>query len=276
MKQQQIDFSRGEQLAMIRHARLVPPPGHRVTSATLKAALKAIDDFGRGRTCYATQETIASSTGYRSRSTIQRAVAALQELSVIAVATKASPAGLVCNHYTIVWSELALLTDDALAPTDDALGPTDDALALSDDACVHHPRSAFKRKGLTATTREAKTWEAAEVELKNAGIIFASDFRAEAQTLGRSPGEVIAAVATYLANRANLHSPGALFVWLRSGVWPSPDVRTPAEAAAARAKREAIEEPLRNELARAARHKRLRAQGLTVEQIDGQLRAEGF
>lgn len=111
--QTMLDFQRGEQLGMIRDARL--PNRSRsaglegVSAATLKLVLRTLDDFGRGRECYASQETIGKACEL-SRATIKRSIAALLNLSLIIVERKRNQYGVNCNHYRIVWTELSVLT----------------------------------------------------------------------------------------------------------------------------------------------------------------------
>ena len=106
--QLQIDFARGEQLGILRDARLPRVPG--VAGVSLKAVLRVIDDHGRGRTCWLLHATIAAEAEIGER-TARRATRALAALGVLCVERRRIAGGsrASCNHYTIVWSELALL-----------------------------------------------------------------------------------------------------------------------------------------------------------------------
>lgn len=108
MKQQTIDFTRGEQLAMIAGAKIPAPTGRGVSPSSVKFVLRTIDDFARGGLCWASQETIAARTDLSDR-TVRRALTILEELSLICVERQRGQDGKSRNHYTIVWSELALL-----------------------------------------------------------------------------------------------------------------------------------------------------------------------
>jgi len=106
--QTQFDFTRGEQLAMIRDAQLTAPAGAQVSAAALKAALRAIDDHGRGRPAFPALNTIARESGLGLR-TVKRAVAALEAMGLLIVQRRNSGGGRQSNRYTVVWSELGLL-----------------------------------------------------------------------------------------------------------------------------------------------------------------------
>jgi hypothetical protein len=108
MKQQSIDFTRGEQLALIAGAKIPTPSGRGVSPSSVKFVLRTIDDFARGGKCWASQETIASRTDMSDR-TVRRALGILEDLSLICVERYRGHDGKSRNHYTIVWSELALL-----------------------------------------------------------------------------------------------------------------------------------------------------------------------
>ncbi|MCH8923074.1 MAG: hypothetical protein IIA67_08010 [Planctomycetes bacterium] len=60
--QREIDFTRGEMLGLIRKAKLPRQPG--VSSTAMKAVLRAIDDFARGKKdgCWASIKTPAAAS----------------------------------------------------------------------------------------------------------------------------------------------------------------------------------------------------------------------
>lgn len=110
-RQQELDFPRGEQLALLRAAVLpatVRTKHGGVRGSLLKSVLKAIDDHGRGRQCYVKAKTLAIEVGC-SLPHIKRAIEALESMSLICRERKRTPKGPPCNHYWIVWNELALL-----------------------------------------------------------------------------------------------------------------------------------------------------------------------
>jgi hypothetical protein len=111
LRQLVIDYDRGTQLAMLRDAEL--PALRGVSAVTAKAVLRIIDDHARrAGECWATQETIRQQIGARSIKTVKRAIAALVDLSLITCDRRSLHRGrMSCNHYKIVWSELALLSN---------------------------------------------------------------------------------------------------------------------------------------------------------------------
>jgi hypothetical protein len=117
-EQQSFDYPRVSQLAILRDCNLTfrkTKDGIRVSPLAQKAVLRVIDDHGRGRTCFLSFKTLASEAGMGIRQT-KRAVEVLHDASLIIVETKASPYGVVCNHYTIVWTELDQLRRDDRLP----------------------------------------------------------------------------------------------------------------------------------------------------------------
>lgn len=110
-RQKQFEWERGSQLACLREA-VVPwgitHDGSRCSPAALKSVLRVIDDHGGGREAWLGYETIAREAGISTR-TAKRCVEVLVAGSLLIVATRRSAAGVVCNHYRIVWNELDLL-----------------------------------------------------------------------------------------------------------------------------------------------------------------------
>lgn len=110
--QQRIDFSRAEQLGLLRRAvlpltEIVESGKNRnVRSSTMMTVLRAIDDHGRK--CWASLDTLASETGLSRRAVI-RAVAGLVSLSVVCVEQMPKRGGGFNNEYTVVWNELQRL-----------------------------------------------------------------------------------------------------------------------------------------------------------------------
>lgn len=100
------DLPRGEQLSLLRRVEIPPyelPNGRRVTSCTLKAVLRAIDDFdNQDRGCFASQATIAAAVGC-SRRTLQAAIAGLLSMDLITC----DRSGIAStNQHRIVWTSL--------------------------------------------------------------------------------------------------------------------------------------------------------------------------
>lgn len=116
--QRTIDFTRGEQRAILNNAELPQDAkdkwGKGVKANVLKGVLRAIDDFGRGRDAgaYPSIDTLAKSACI-GRRTCQRAVEVLEQIGVLCVEQhgRRGRMGSPTNTYTIVWSELSLLVD---------------------------------------------------------------------------------------------------------------------------------------------------------------------
>ena len=108
-RQQEFDWSRGRQLAILRDCVLPEglqgKDGSSVSQAKAKALLKLIDDYARGRTAFVSLETLVEKS-QMGRRTVIRATQALHALSLLIVVKDGRRR---CNRYTLVWSELALL-----------------------------------------------------------------------------------------------------------------------------------------------------------------------
>jgi len=146
--QRQFDFARGEQLGLLRDARLPRVAG--VAGVAMKGVLRVIDDHGRGRTCWLLHATIAAEAEISVRQA-RRATAALAALGVLCVERRRIAGGtrVSCNHYTIVWSELALLgrrpaADQTATPADQTATPADQT-AISDASNGHRRPLQEKR-----------------------------------------------------------------------------------------------------------------------------------
>lgn len=107
--QQSFDFDRAEQLGMIE--RWQPPRVPGVSTAALKAVLRGIDSYGRGREAWPSEATLARDSGLGLR-TVKRAVKGLHALSLVIVSRRGPH---TVNHYRIVWTELALLCGERRA-----------------------------------------------------------------------------------------------------------------------------------------------------------------
>jgi hypothetical protein len=103
MGQMYFDFTRADQLGLLERCVLPRVPG--VSVVAMKAVLKAIDGFGRGREAWPGYEALARSAGVSAR-VAKRAVAALEGCSLLCVDRRGAR---TLNHYRIVWSELSIL-----------------------------------------------------------------------------------------------------------------------------------------------------------------------
>jgi hypothetical protein len=205
-KQQKLDFDRAAQLALLRDVRLPPSVGSgkgRVSAASLKAVLRAIDDFGRGREAYPSVQTIALVAGLGAR-TVKRAIHALQhDLGLLIVERRKATYDAVVNHYRIVWSELAVrcLRDEPGAAA--APGSADQGAAVSDQgAAVSNQGAAAAPKALISdlkrsppptpeTESTSSAWGVVEKLLAHVGLVEHAAATAAARARGLSPEQVI-------------------------------------------------------------------------------------
>jgi hypothetical protein len=253
-----IDFSRAEQLGFLRDVQFTATAaadGIRVKPLLLKAILRSIDDHGRGRTCYVNQATLAAEANCSLHQT-KRAVAALASLGVLAIVRKQNPAGTVCNHYTIVWSELAVrcqlatshrppadkqpvihtdqssLEGTSLDP-DQSSFPADRSSFLSDQSSF---KGTFKGSAQGSALRTAApypqhpnedqdTAAAAIVALGFSGSV-ARELVAQSDQPDQLPAELDRLLAIARRNTKKLDRPHAAVVYrLRHGTWPADGIR---------------------------------------------------
>ncbi len=157
-RQRQLNFSRGDQLWMLRESRLVDvlsTDGIKVSAGVAKAVLKAIDDFAGGRgECFASLPTIAGAAGFSLRH-VKRAVAALQSMSLITCERRKNSYGIVTNHYRVVWTELRLRCPDLATPVTSAgqsevpsrpVGGVDQSALETDQSALESDQSALEAR----------------------------------------------------------------------------------------------------------------------------------
>lgn len=263
--QQQIDFSRAEQLAILRDCQL--PKGLGVAPSTLKLVLKIMDDYGRGRESFMAIPRLARDCNVGEKQ-VGRAIAILKERSLLLVELKKSELGTVVNHYRIVWSELMLLrkertTRSEPSGSDRTFQP--DRKDICDRAIGHfggsdgtfradrkvicegqgHPigekieRINASKRTLNASNRESavvierievseeRQWDHLCDELQAEGL--ASSVAREARLQGMPLKQLDAILCDYRANRTRLLGAGALAHRIREGVWPVPGIISAAE-----------------------------------------------
>ncbi len=215
-KQLPLDFprerrrDRGEELAILRKAVLPSVKTKRggVSSSTLKAVLRAIDDHSR--VCFASQETLAREVGI-SVEQCKRAVDALENtLSLIWKERKTTPRGTPCNHYGIVWEELRLLAPSRQrdqSVTRDTLP----SVMVRDQSVT---RDTYRRNRQEAQQEPSSpsapsvNWEAAEAEVLREGLF---DWKTPlAIAKGRVSPQYIVDVVAYYRASAGVFGPGAL------------------------------------------------------------------
>jgi hypothetical protein len=152
-RQRMIDFSRGEQLTMLRTATI--PRGKKandggtVRPSLLKLVLKLIDDHGGGREAFLSYATIAKEANCSTR-TARRSIEILQRLSLLVCQKKRTRSGAACNHYRIVWTELALLVNGHVASeTNNVASETNNVASETNNVAIRGHRSAYEAQNET-------------------------------------------------------------------------------------------------------------------------------
>ena len=236
-RQRRLDFPRAGQLAILRDAQLPWGKGHDgigVSPALLKGVLRAIDDHGRGRTCWARQRILASEACCSSRQ-LRRAIEALRELGLLIVKRRQVHAdGMVsANFYTIVWNDLALRARTRMTPDQSAVTADQSAVTAHQSAFegrfIEPPLSAQETPPPTPSTNDTADWAAAADCLKSAGVSFSDRLAGTARAKGMTPDDVTQIVVTYQANRSKLRGPGAIVTRIRDGAWPCNGIRPPGQ-----------------------------------------------
>lgn len=222
-KQQSLDFSRAEQLNLIR--RFDPPnrkskDGIGVSKIVLKSVLRVIDDHARGRSCFMKIGTISDEAHIRPRQA-KRAIEILGDIGVLAHETHR------CNHYTIVWSELAVAVNrlDLKTAAANQQSSSEETLRETGSAL----EGTYMRSALNALTAagEKTEFDTAAAELKNFGIVTAADLTQAAHIAGEPAESFLSRVRSAIeaandpVNARKLTHPQKAVAWyLAKGVWP--------------------------------------------------------
>ena len=212
-EQKRIDYTRAEQLGLLR--RVILPAteiaeGKRkltVTPGSLKAVLRAIDDHGR--VCWASLDTLAAETGLSRRAVI-RAVAALEERSVVCIEHRPKKNGGFRNEYRIVWTEL-----DRLAPPTSTVPPGQTTVPPVQIPQCHGGTGSgrVKRNGSERVSRAMRFPDFRGLDLANPSDVFTAH-----QLLGAEDWdfEFVARCAAAAVRRAR-GQPHGLFVTMLDG-----------------------------------------------------------
>ena len=266
----------------------------RASPACCKAVLKEIDDYGRGRAAWPSQETLAYDTSFSERQVI-KAIARMQAMGILAVDTRKLPGGKVGNLYSIVWSELAVrqqVREQRFEPRrrDRSELASPHQPDRSELASLRYPerselapdrselapdRSELASPKPTRSVKEpppnrevaAEDFEISE-QLRSAGL---AHWRSLADEFAGRVDDVQLAVQTWRANRARI-GPAAIVWFLRNGAWPEEGLTDTATAAAARsalaARREREAGERREFLAYREARTLGRASAWSAEQVD--------
>ena len=272
--QREIDFARanakyarGQQLAALRDAELPHGCGHdgsRVKPLTLKAVLRAIDDYGRGREAFPSQKTLARNVPCSQR-TICRAIQALESLGLLIIRRRwIGPGARTLNHYVIVWSELALLCPRRQPASKQRDMTADQSANETDQSAVggSHNRLEAQREPPPPTRQPKRdgAWQVAVEDLKSIGLAEIDQAVRLAQRASMQPDDVRGLIVEYRSNSRVLRGPGALLYRIRRGTWPVTLQGT------------RYEDPgTKYEVQRTRMVKELRAAGLSSAEIDAEI-----
>lgn len=239
MQQIEMDFTRGDQLGLLDSVFFEGRSG-----CSTKAALKAIDSFGRE--CFASQKAIAERANMSGR-TFQRALDRLLALSIVSCDLKRNVFGVVTNHYRIVWNELQLRVDHqsstarsvaspvpTVTPfqqTVTPFGPTDTTSCHDRyDNMTHNTQLNHKNRHQPAREAAAGGFldSVSNLDLETLEAAFRSiglqRFAKLAREFDGRRESVLAAIEVYSSQRSKFVGPGAVIDFLRSGSWPADGV----------------------------------------------------
>ena len=235
--QQQIDFTRGNQLGLLKA--LAIPDAREIKGATAKSVLRAIDDIGTR--CYAAATTLAKHTGLGDR-TVKRALRRLEELGFVIPddRKRKNPNGTVTLTRVIDWTEIDLCVRKQSSLNNSAtMAPllngrhgatvSDHGATVSDHGATVAPNPPYPQ--ITATTRPeikrkpepsaaAVDWSKVVLALKAAGVNRIQAAIDAAKHVGATPAQLETIIDEYLQHKSKFDSPGAIVDRIRSGAWP--------------------------------------------------------
>lgn len=253
-RQTQFDFSRGEQLALLREA--VLPDCHvsegarsiAVKADGSKAVLRVIDDYaGKSGVCWASAATIARAANMSLRK-CSRCLAVLEHQLGLITRDENDGGGAVI-HRRIVWSELALLCSrgrPATYATSGTGSPREPMPQSHQPMPQSHQPVPQSHQPVPPVAQEppesqepplTAEWQEVAAAFERVGLTSPAVLRT-AQQRGLSAGQCIELAETYLANRGRLDTPGAIAYRIQTGHWPADGVRELADIRAASARRE--------------------------------------
>jgi len=218
--QQTFDWTRAEQLALVE--RWECPRLRGVSGIAVKAVLRAIDGFGRGREAWPSEATLAQVAGMSVR-TVKRAIKALESLSLVTIERKGPQ---TVNHYRIVWTELACRAPEnrrvncpvegserSATPAERSATVSERSATLSRTKCHAGPLNDINTTKETTTTQELPVVVVSLVEVfESHGIARAREAYRLALASGLDDAAMVERVQAWeLAGSGN---PGILYNWL--------------------------------------------------------------
>lgn len=282
MSQQVFDFTRGDQLGLLRAVRFTDLDG--VSGTATKAVLKAIDDHGRE--CCAGVETLAASANVSQR-VAKRALARLVRQSLITRTVQWNATyRRVLGHCRIVWTELDLFVTrntESQAPVPATQPPSSEGPRLRTNGPLEQSngpprptngplateRSAIMTPNPIGTVKKPPPTGARaggrldlEVLFRDIGLKHYRSLAVEFCEVDQS--EIESAAEVYRLNITKFAGPGAVIEFLRSGCWPVDGVLSIEEAARVQESRRQREQSVAAERARCAEAKNRPAEPLTA------------
>lgn len=210
--QKSIDFDWCRRDRTIRDCRietLRDKHGDPVSMTTTKMVLTIINSHAGGREAWISFETLAGKVG-KSLRTVKRAVEALCALGVLMAEYKQSAGGRPCNHYRIVWSELAILVPPRTVP----FSPGNSAIFAGKSAS-----SGTQSANALKLSKEARGSAIGFPDFSEADIGTPEGVRVAFLRLGdRYPLADVALAAAIAVRRATV-SPAGLFVKILRDGW---------------------------------------------------------
>ena len=230
--QLEIDWHRGRQLHTLADAQLPrvrTKDKKAVSPATMKAVLRTIDDHGRGSTAFLTHATIARQANISLR-VAKRATEALNALGLLCVERRVPPRGRKpVNHYTIVWSQLALLCLDQSATLNDQSATVAPRTAQGNAIRKRSPLPPSPKSPSPAETEGGEgacqgDWRDVFQRLQAADVKAAQLAVDHARRQRMTPDEVLAMIEHYQAGLSSgrYRSPAVLYRRITTGTWPPP------------------------------------------------------
>jgi hypothetical protein len=222
MGQMLFDFTRADQLGLLE--RCVLPKVSGVSGVAMKAVLKAIDGFGRGREAWPGYDSLARSAGVSAR-VAKRAVAALESCSLLCVERRGSR---TLNHYRIVWSELTLLLPEnrperSATPAERSATPAERSATPTLPKCHADTLNVLETYKETTTTA-AKAVVVVSLEAEKQPTVELLDtchlldpvgtYRSAQVRLGLTDQQIAQRVDRWRGLPAEQRSPGVLHNWL--------------------------------------------------------------
>ena len=198
--------------------------GDPVSMTSTKMVLMIINSHAGGREAWVSFKTLSEKSG-RGLRTVKRAVEALVGAGVLLAEYRRSQSGRPCNHYRIIWSELAVLVPKGRVPVLPVKSASSDreechrGTQSLNEATKEAPPPTPKRKPDAG-------WRKVEEDFGTIGAIrlLVSQYRKDGQSPDDLRRDIRDAyeVVDLPANAGKITSrDGAVFTFLKTGNWPT-------------------------------------------------------